>query len=534
MSFWRIYLSLCVAVLFIGMPDKCFAQRYKHNAVQLQKLNRFYGFLQSQYVDEVDMSPLVESAIKGMLSELDPHSYYLNQEELKTEMESFSGEFSGIGIEFNILNDSVIVVNTIIGGPAEKVGLQPNDRIVEVDGENIVGLKRNDIPSRLRGEQGSTVQIGVVRKGMAERLNFSIIRDKIPITTIDAAFKASENVGYIKVNRFGNTTMTEFRDAMSTMPGIGSLILDLRGNVGGLLNQAIEMAGYFLPEGALVVYIEGRSVEPEFFANPQPGEFAGRVVVLIDEASASASEIVAGAIQDWDRGIVVGRDSFGKGLVQRQIPLGDGSAVRLTIARYHTPSGRVIQRPYEQGNKDLYYKNYVNRLQGTTQSDSATENRPQYKTLRTGRLVYGGGGISPDIIVQSDTTLVSNYMVKVIASGAYNDFLMDYLDKNRESLLERYPTFEAFNDGYKLEDDAMSALIGIATSKGVEYDEGGFITSKEVMHNQLSAMIAQRIYSTSDFYRWINPRINEFYLKALSLIENWETEVSPLLNSLPE
>lgn len=534
MNFWRIYFCLFVAVLIIGMPYKCHAQRYNQNAVQLQKLNRFYGFLQSQYVDEVDMSPLVESAIKGMLSELDPHSYYLNQEELKAEMESFSGEFSGIGIEFNIFNDSLIVVNTVIGGPAEKVGLQPNDRIVEVDGESIVGFKRNDIPSKLRGEQGSTVQIGVVRKGMSERLDFSIIRDKIPITTIDAAFKASDNVGYIKVNRFGNTTMTEFREAMSTMPDIGSLILDLRGNGGGLLNQAIEMAGYFLPEGALVVYIEGRNVEPEFFASPHPGEFGGHIVVLIDETSASASEIVAGAIQDWDRGIVVGRDSFGKGLVQRQIPLGDGSAVRLTIARYHTPSGRVIQRPYEQGNKELYYKNYVNRLQGTTQPDSLAESRPQYKTLRTGRLVYGGGGISPDIIVQSDTMQVSNYMVKVIASGAYNDFLMDYLDKNRESLLELYPTFEAFNDRYKLEDDAMSALIEIATSKGVEYDDDGYITSREVMRNQLSAMIAQRIYNASDFYRWMNPRMNEPYQKALSLIENWETEASPLLNSLPE
>lgn len=531
MNFWRRYnIYIFVAILLFAMPCAGFAQRSKENTLQLQKLNRFYGLLQMQYVDEVDMSPLVESAIKGMLSELDPHSTYLNQEELKAEMESFSGEFSGIGIEYNILNDTIIVVNTVAGGPASEVGVLPNDRIVQVDNQDVVGIERKDVPSKLRGEKGSTVQIGIVRKGVPDVLNFAIVRDKIPITTIDAAYKINDGVGYIKVNRFGHTTMTEFREAMTSLGGVESLILDLRGNGGGLLNQALDMAGYFLPSGAEIVSIEGRAISSESYTNSRKGEFEGRVMVLIDESSASASEIVAGAIQDWDRGIIVGRDSFGKGLVQRQIPLGDGSAVRLTMARYHTPSGRVIQRPYKKGDKESYYKAHYERLAGHEVDSLSLDSRPAYKTLRTGRVVYGGGGICPDVVVEAtDTTRVSNYMIKLLSQGVYRDFAMSYLDKNRDKITSQWPTFEQFDKYFTLTDSDLEGLKSLATAAGIAYDAEGFELSRELIRNQISAIIAQSVYSTEAFYRWMNPREAEIYKRAVDLMVNWDSMVKPLL-----
>lgn len=527
MNFWRLYLCLLLVAL---LPISGNAQRKRGDIEQIQKFNRFFSYLSAAYVDDVDMKPIVESAIRSSLAELDPHSTYLNQEELKAEMESFAGEFSGIGVEYNVLQDTVLVVNTVAGGPAERVGIRPNDRIVEIDGKSAIGLSRSDVPPLLRGESGSKVDVGVVRRGESEVLNFTVTRDKIPITTIDAAYKATDNIGYVKVNRFGHTTMTEFREAMGKIGDVKGLILDLRGNGGGLLNQAVEMAGYFLPKDALVVYTEGRAMPTEEFRAKNFGEFKGRVVVLIDESSASASEIVAGALQDWDRAVIVGRGSFGKGLVQRQIGLGDGSAVRLTIARYHTPSGRVIQRPYERGDKESYYKAHYNRMAGRTDSLS-TDSLPAYKTLREGRVVYGGGGIAPDVVVQSDTTRVSDYMIKLLSKGVYRDFVMSYLDNNRENLAVRYPDFEQFDADFKLQDADLEGVVAMATAAGIEYDAEGFALSREIVRNQLSAMIAQTLYSTSEFYRWINPREGDAYQCAVGLLENWNSETLPLLKS---
>ena len=524
----RVVITFISFVLSL-LPILVQAQRSNANLRQLQKLNRVYANLQGYYVDSVDMKPLVESAIRGMLEELDPHSVYLDEKEMKAEQESFDGEFSGIGVEYNVLKDTIIVVGTVAHGPAERVGVLPNDRIVEIDGEVVIGIERSDVPPRLRGEKGSVVNIGVARRGVQDLLHFSITRDRIPITTVDAAYLAAERTGYIKVNRFGRTTMAEFREAVASLGDIDALILDLSNNGGGLLDQAVEMAGYFLPAGSLIVSTEGRAIDPQYYYAKQSGLFDGRLVVMINESSASGSEIVAGAVQDWDRGVVVGRDSFGKGLVQSQIPLGDGTAMRLTIARYHTPSGRAIQRPYERGHKEEYLKAHVNRLQTVRQDSVSQGDRKEYYTKLSGRIVYADGGIKPDVRVESDTTLVSDYMVKVIAQGVYNDFLLSYLDAHRGQLVERYPTFEKFDAEFELSDDDMRLLVELAKAKGVEYDETGFLQSLPLMKIQISAIFAQRLFSTSEYYRYINPRVNDSFKKSLMLLNNWVSDGEPIL-----
>ncbi|MBR5863388.1 MAG: S41 family peptidase [Alistipes sp.] len=520
-------ITLIFNVMLSLLPCVVQAQRNDAAVVQLQKLNRVYRHLYTAYVDSVNMESMVESGIKAMLEELDPHSVYLDKKEMKASQEVTEGEFSGIGVEYNILNDTILVVNTVQQGPAESVGMMANDRIVEIDGENVVGIERADVPSRLRGEKGSIVEVSVVRRGVKEVLHFSITRDKIPITTVDAAYKIKDGIGYIKVNRFGRTTMQEFEQAVSGLGEINTLVLDLSSNGGGLLDQAIEMAGYFIPRDSLVVFTEGRSIEPRYYRAKDGGRFAGRVAVMINESSASASEIVAGAIQDWDRGVIIGRDSFGKGLVQSQIPLGDGSAIRLTVARYHTPSGRVIQRPYEMGHKEEYHKAHIERLRAVGKDTTALSGEV-FATRVLGREVYGGGGIRPDVVVESDTTLVSDYMVKVIAKSLYNEFLLDYLDKHRGKLKTRYPTFEKFEAEFRLSDDEMRSLVERATASGVEYDEAGYMQSRELMRAQLTAMIAQRLFSTTEYYRYINPRVNDTYCRVLEILDNWDGDIGHL------
>ena len=501
-------------------------------AQQLRKLMQVYRYLDGLYVDEVEMGPLVESAIEGMLEELDPHSAYIGAEDMKGVQESFDGEFSGIGIEFNVLRDTVIVVNTIIGGPAERVGVMPNDRIVRIDTLDAVGFKQTDVPKHLRGKTGTRVEIDVVRHGEPAPLHFVIVRDKIPLNTVDAAYMAADGVGYIKVNRFGRTTMSEFREAFDKLGKPGSLILDLRGNGGGLLEQAVEMAGFFLPRGALVVSTEGRAVPPMSLRNPHDGEAPdGPLAVLIDESSASASEIVAGAVQDWDRGVVVGRPSFGKGLVQRQIGLGDGSAVRITVARYHTPSGRVIQRPYEKGKRREYYLDHLRRYDDAVR-DSLDAGAPEYRTLRTGRTVYGGGGIRPDVMVEADTAGFSVYYANLIRRGGDNDSVISSMDRERGRLARAYPDFAAFDAAFGVGKEMLTGLTALGAERGVEFDEAGFAASEPLMRVQLKALVAQRLFDTGAFYRVMNLAQNGAYRRAVEILGGWEREGAPLL--MPE
>lgn len=518
--------------LFVILATICvlpLAAQNADDAQQFQKLAQVFRYLSGLYVDDVDMKPVVEGAITGMLEELDPHSTYIGAEEMKGVQESFDGEFSGIGVEFNVLRDSVIVVNTIAGGPAERVGVRANDRIVRIDTLEAVGMGRADVPKYLRGKRGTKVEIDVVRHGTPGRLHFVIVRDKIPLNTVDAAYMAGDGIGYIKVNRFGRTTMSEFADAYRKLGKPRSLILDLRGNGGGLLEQAVEMAGFFLPRGAAIVSTEGRAVPAMTFRAQSDGEdLKGRLAVLIDEASASASEIVAGAVQDWDRGIVVGRPSFGKGLVQRQIGLPDGSAVRVTVARYHTPSGRVIQRPYEKGKRREYYLDHLRRYDDATR-DSLDAGAPAYRTLRTGRTVYGGGGIRPDELVEADTTGFSDYYAELIRRGIVADFVGDWLDRSRDSLSRLYPAFEAFDAGYTPSDAVLDGLARLGSERGVKFDAAGFAVSEPVMRAQLKALAAQRLFGTGAYFQVVNPALSPAYARALAILEAWDEQGAPML-----
>ena len=532
-------LRYIISIITLAVPLASAAQERRaamdeEFVTQWQKLNQVYRYLGSLYVDDVDMKPLVETAIREMLAELDPHSAYLDTEQTEDARASIAGEFSGIGVEFNVLRDTIIVVNAIAGSPAEAVGVRANDRIIRIDTANAVGMKRSEVPKYLRGPRGSTVEVGVIRRGEPVPLEFRITRDNIPMNTVSASYMVDKQVGYIKIDRFGRTTFTEFADAFGRLreSGAKSLVLDLRGNSGGLMDAAIEIAGFFLPHESTIVTTEGRAIEPQRYTAREGGKFTGGgVVVMIDESSASASEIVAGALQDWDRAVIIGRPSFGKGLVQRQIGLPDGSAVRITTARYHTPSGRVIQRPYEKGHRDEYYAAHRERFSHINDSLTVDSAAPSYKTKIFGRTVYGGGGIRPDELVAADTTALPKYLVDLIMRGAIRDYTTQYLDANRAGLTAAYPDFDSFDAGFEVTYAMLDELAAAGEAAGVERDAQGMLEAKHIISLQIKALTAQRLFSSTEFYRVMNADDTggRWLSRATEILHDWKHLGEPLL-----
>jgi len=480
------------------------------------------------YVDTVNTSELVEKAIVHMLEELDPHSVYLSKEEVAAANEPLQGSFDGIGVQFQILHDTIQVIEPIQGGPSEKLGIKSGDKIVKIDGENVagIGIKNSDVMKKLKGPKGTKVTVGIERNRETELLFYTITRDKIPIYSTDASYMAAPGIGYIKISRFAQTTAEEMRKAINELreEGMKDLIIDLQGNGGGLLDIAVEMCDEFIAEDRLLVYTEGRSFpRDERRATPdKKGIFEkGRLIVLIDESSASASEILSGAIQDWDRGLIIGRRSFGKGLVQRPVRLPDGSMVRLTVQKYFTPSGRCIQKSYEDG-LDEYEKDKEKRFKNGELFSLDSLNLPdslKYFTNLQHRTVYGGGGILPDIFVPLDTSENSNYFSEMLRTGVNNDWVMEYTNVNRAALLEKYPTITDFTSRYELPENALSDMINRLTEKKVEYNEKEFKTSEHAIKIRTKALIARNLYDGEAFYVLIN-ELNPAMKKATEVLQD--------------
>lgn len=500
----------------------------------IDKFGTLLYYIEQMYVDSVDSEALVETAIKGMLEELDPHSVYISSEEIQAANEPLNGNFEGIGIQFNLLRDTILVVSPIAGGPSEKLGIMAGDQIITVDGEIVAGkgINNQDVMRLLKGPKDTRVTVGIRRGGEKDLIDFEIIRDKIPIYSVDASYMINEETGYIKVNRFARTTMTELREALVMLKsqGMNSLVLDLQGNGGGLLNTAIDMADEFLSENKMIVYTEGRSFPKDETYARREGTFEkGRLVVLIDEGSASASEIVSGAIQDWDRGLIVGRRSFGKGLVQRPLTLPDGSAVRLTVQKYYTPAGRCIQKSYEEG-VEAYHREKYERYENGELSSLDNLDLPdslKYYTNIKHRTVYGGGGILPDIFVPIDTSNSSGYFSSLLRKGITNQFALEYVNANRDELAKAYESSDAFVENYTVSDEMNQKLIEHAEREGVEFLEEDWNTSKRAIDIRLKALIGRNLFDYTTFYRVIN-ELSPSYRKAVKVLEDGTFEQAKL------
>lgn len=476
-----------------------------------RKLSTVLGIIDTEYVDRIDTDSLLESLYPDLLSGLDPHSVYISADELEAVNSQLEGSFSGIGISFNMMNDSINVLEVISGGPSEKVGLMPGDRIVTIDDSVASGRKWSNerVMSSLRGDEGSTVKLGVKRSTSRELLNFEVTRGPIPVTSIDAAYLLDATTGYIRVNKFGRTTFDEFFQNIVKLRSEGATryIIDLRGNTGGYMEMAIMMANEFLPSNRVIVSTHGRNPESDSRAvSDGNGTFINdEVVVLLDEFSASASEIFAGAIQDHDRGLVIGRRSFGKGLVQRQMELPDGSAVRLTIARYYTPSGRCIQKVYRHGDQTEYEMDLLERFNRgeSYNADSIKLDKSLIFKTENGRTVYGGGGIMPDIFVPNDTSAVTSYYLKVLNAGLLQKFAFRYADMHRAKLTTA-KTVDRLLALLPPDDDLLQEFVDFSATNGVPARWYYINISRRLLVNDIKALIARDILGTAAYYKVIN------------------------------
>lgn len=522
-------------------------------------------FINKLYVDKIDEKKLSDDVVKALLHELDPHSSYISEKEVKEMNEPLEGNFDGVGISFNMMTDTLYVIETISGGPAEKVGILPGDKIIYVGDTLIAGVKmpNKKVMSLLRGPKGTKVDVKVLRRGVPDLIEFIITRNKIPIYSLDAAYMIDKKTGYIRLNRFGATTTDEFNEACKKLKqeGMQNLILDLQNNGGGYLTAAIELADEFLDKDKLIVYTEGANQPKKNEKSTSKGLFEqGKLIILINEYSASASEIVSGAIQDWDRGVIVGRRSFGKGLVQRQIPLPDGSQLRLTTARYYTPTGRCIQKPYENGKEENYAMDVIERYNKGEMMHADSIHFPdslKYQTLVNKRTVYGGGGIMPDYFVPIDTIGFTNYLRNLNARAITYKTAMKLVDNSRKELLKKYPTGDIFLKEFEVSDDLLKQLIANAeeenlylkpdnktdstnkdeikdnvtksdTDERIEFSENEYIRSLPIIKVQIKALIARDLYDNTSYFKVING-INEVYLNACKIIKN-DKQYDELLN----
>jgi carboxyl-terminal processing protease len=518
-------LAVSFVLILIVLPFLGLAQLRTDTRSTSQKFSSLLQIINYYYVDTTNQSELTEKAIVAMLKELDPHSVYLTKEEIAKANEPLQGNFDGVGIQFQLFKDTILVVAAVPGGPSDKLGIRAGDKVITINGEVAHGSKITNsfVMERLRGTRGTQVKVEIFRKGVKNLIEYNIVRDKIPINSVDATFMLHDSVGYVKLTRFARTSLTEVRQSIAQLQALGmkNLILDLRSNSGGFLDIAVDLADEFLTAGKLIVYTEGvRSPRMDFKATGRGNFENGKLIVMINEGSASASEIVSGAVQDWDRGLVLGRRSFGKGLVQRPFTLPDSSVVRLTTARYYTPSGRSIQKPYADGVED-YYADLTNRFKHgefvTADSIRFPDSIKYFTTAK--RVVYGGGGIMPDIFIPIDTTSSSGYYNDLWRKSVFNDFTMDYLDKNRKTLVSKYPSVAAFKNEFKVDDDFMREFIDYAAKKGVEEKADDIKRSDNEIRHIVAGLIARNLFGVSAYFEVISPVDHEL-MKALDVIEN--------------